>query len=219
MKTRCTRDIRRRGFDAAILVALLAAGGCGNLTPGGIGEATVVVTGDQPFPAPSGARESFDASVLPSSHDDDIDEADEAEGEVEVEFLVSLVTEAGSEVRLGSDRLRVRVDLQGEQRADVVTQMIPALRYTRLRLIFTEIEAEVEAGLVINGVPVIGEIDVELDDVSLLVTRPIDIDVGDGESVQLVVDLNAPAWLTAVDPLTLLVDETVFAGLINVITP
>jgi hypothetical protein len=52
--------------------------------------------------------------------------------------------------------------------------------------------------------------------VTLPVTRAIDLDIADGSSVELVVDLNAPAWLQAVDPLTGLVDESVFAALVDV---
>jgi hypothetical protein len=204
-----------------VLILLVATGACGNLTPGGVGEATVAVTGNVPTPAPTSSPSlaTVFESTARSSHDDEVDEADEVEGEVEVEFLVSLVSENGSEARLGDGALRVRVDLQGVEEAPVVTQLIPAVRYTELRLVFTEIDVEVEGGLVINGEPVTGEIRVELEDVSLLLTRPIDLDVGHGQEVLLVIDLNAPAWLTAVDPILLTVDETVFAGLINVVIP
>jgi hypothetical protein len=132
---------------------------------------------------------------------------------------VSLVSESGSETQLGENELEVEVDLQGADEPEVVTQVIPAVRYTELRLVFTEIKAEVQGGLVINGIPIIGELHVELQDVSLLVTRPIDLDVNHGEQVRVLVDLNAPAWLTAVDPITLAIDETVFAGLVNVVIP
>jgi hypothetical protein len=54
--------------------------------------------------------------------------------------------------------------------------------------------------------------------VNVPVTRPIDIEVSDGQSVDLVVDLNAPAWLAALDPVTRTIDESVFAGLVNVVT-
>jgi hypothetical protein len=196
------------------LILTLGIAACGNLTGGGIGEATVAVTGNEPGPAPSASYAAASEPIAPTS-----DEADEAEGQVRVRFLVSLVSESGSETQLGENELEVEVDLQGADEPEVVTQVIPAVRYTELRLVFTEIKAEVQGGLVINGIPIIGELHVELQDVSLLVTRPIDLDVNHGEQVRVLVDLNAPAWLTAVDPITLAIDETVFAGLVNVVIP
>jgi hypothetical protein len=204
---------RRSGVALAALVAL--TGGCGNLTAGGIGEATVVVSGD----ADPVVQAALQAALLPSapaasSHEEEDDEA--PEGEVEVELELYLVSEAGDPIRLGFDEIRVRVDLGGETEADAVRWNVPATRYTELLVIFTEIEAEVDAGLIINGVEVTGEIDVDLEDVTLPVTRAIDLDIADGSNVELVVDLNAPAWLQAVDPLTGLVDESVFAALVDV---
>jgi len=207
---------------AIALVLVAAATGCGNLTPGGIGEATLAVTGNVPAPAPAPGLPGFVAAPvtapLPSSHDS-IDEAEEAEGKVHVKFRVSLVSAGGFETRLGPEEIELEVDLQGVEEPPEVTQQVTATRYTQIRFVFTEIKAEVEGGLVINGTPVMGELHVELEDVSLLVTRPVDLDVPDGGSVQLTLDLNAPAWLTAVDPVTLTVDEQVFADLIDVVTP
>jgi hypothetical protein len=176
------------------------AAGCGNLTPGGFtGDATVVVSGDADTLGP-----------LPSSHEN------EAEGNVEVEFLVFLISESGAPLQLGDEEIRVKVDLRGRSEMDVIDrELIPAIRYTELRLIFTDIDAEV-SGLVIDGVEIM-EVRVELEDLSLLVARPIDLDVTSGNSVELLIDLNTPAWLQAVDPLTGTVDETVFQSLVNVV--
>lgn len=216
------RRIHCRTTWSAALGLLLAAGACGNLTPGGIivGEATVAVTGDvpPPIPTPQPSLIAGGEPIAPTSHEG-IDEADEAEGQVHVRFMVSLVSESGSETRLGDEEIEVQVDLQGADEPPVVTQLVPAVRYTELRLVFTEVKAELDVGSVINGQPVDGEVRVELEDVSLLVTRPIDLDVTGGQQVRLVVDLNAPAWLTAVDPVLLTIDQAVFADLINVVIP
>jgi hypothetical protein len=206
---------RRSGVALWALVALTAAGGCGNLTAGGIGEATVVVSGD----ADPVLQVPLQAALLPSvpaatSHEEEDDDA--PEGEVEVEMELYLVSEAGDPIRLGFDEIRVRVDLGGETEADAVRWNVPATRYIELLVIFTEIEAEVDAGLIINGEEVTGAIDVDLEDVTLPVSRAIDLDIADGASVEVVLDLNAPAWLQAVDPATGLVDESVFAALVDV---
>jgi hypothetical protein len=198
-----------------VLSASIVVCACGNLTAGGYGEADVFVSGDAEDPAPPPTMYAAPTPIsAPLLADDD----DEAEGEVEVELELFLVTDAGDPVRLGRDELRVRVDLQGvEPEHAVVRQRLSApARFTGLRMVFTEIHAEVEAGLVIDGVPILGEVHVELEDVHLEVVRPIDIDLLEGETVELVLDLNAPAWLAAVNPITRTVDETVFASLVSV---
>lgn len=190
----------------------------GNVTVGGLtGEATVVVSGDAdtlsavgPVSAVPVGLSSATASPGPARS------PDEAEGEVEVEFLAFLVSESGSVLRLGEEEIRVRVDLRGRTEMDAVdSQPVPARLYTEFRLVFTDIDAEVE-GLVIDGMSVT-EVHVELEDLSLLVSRPISLEMSAGESAELVVDLNALAWLGAVDPLTGAVDETVFGDLVNVV--
>jgi len=199
--------------------AVLAAAACGNLTPGGLtGDITVSVTGDADTLSAALVAQPALAPVLlgaPARDSGPAATAEEAEGEVEVEFRAFLVSEGGGAVLLGNDELHVRVDLRGRTEADdIVTQMVPALRYTELRLVFSKIHAEVE-GLVIDGVPVT-EVDVELEQLSLEVTVPLDLDVQDGDVVDLVVDLNSLAWLDAVDPLTGAVSENVFADLVRV---
>ena len=217
MQNRCSRSERPRWAQSLALVLTLAA--CGNLTGGGVGEATLSVTGNvpPPIPAPQSSLVATAGPVAPSSHEPD--EADEAQGSVHVRFLVSLVSERGSETRLGDEEIEIEVDLQGADEPPVVKELIPAVRYTELRIVFTEIKAEVSDGLIINGQLVTGGVHVELEDLALLVTRPIDLDVGHGQSVSLLVDLNAPAWLTAVDPITRTINESVFADLVNVVIP
>jgi len=221
MMHRPTRLSSAMSAQALMVFLTLGATACGNLTAGGFGEATVAVSGDQPeaaaAPQPAPGMEPQDSlAASPSGPSQSSDEND-PEGEVEVEFRLFLVTEAGNALALGDDQLRVRVDLQGRNEADAVDrQRIPATRYSELQIVFTEIDVEVESGLVIGGVEIVGLVEVEIEDITLLVTRQIDLDVDIEESVELVIDLNAPAWLAALDPLTLTVDEAVFASLIDV---
>jgi hypothetical protein len=63
---------------------------------------------------------------------------------------------------------------------------------------------------------VVGEVRVELEDVALVVTRPLNLDVGDGESVFLLIDLDANTWLQAVDPVLGVINEEVFANAVAV---
>lgn len=205
----------RRAATLSLLGGLLSAG-CGNVTPGGVGAATVVVSGDhQPAtPSPSMAALALASPPAPSSH------GNQPEGEIQAKFSLFLVSESGAVTRLGPEEIEVHVDLQGKAEGDAVRdQPVAATLYTELRIIFTDIKVEVEGGLVVNGVTILGEVRVELDDVALLVTRPISLDVPPDGSVVLVMDLNGPAWLEALDPTTTpyTIDESVFATLVDVV--
>ncbi len=65
--------------------------------------------------------------------------------------------------------------------------------------------------------PVVGEVRVEIEDLTLLVERAIDFEIRGGDLVEMVVDLNTPAWLQAVDPTTGLVDESFVQNLVAVV--
>jgi hypothetical protein len=86
---------------------------------------------------------------------------------------------------MSEDQIRIRVDVQGRQELDVAVQAVPATLYTQIRIIFTDIRVEVASGLIIDGVPVVGEVEVELKDVALVVTRPLNLDIGDSETVKV----------------------------------
>ena len=132
------------------------------------------------------------------------------------EFFINLVAASGDEVSMSEDQIRIRVDVQGRQELDVAVQAVPATLYTQIRIIFTDIRVEVASGLIIDGVPVVGEVEVELKDVALVVTRPLNLDIGDGESVFLLIDLNANTWLQAVDPVLGVIMKEVFANAVSV---
>lgn len=214
------RAIRSR-FLWGLPLLLLGLGGCGgNLTAGGLtGETSVTVSGDAPDPAaaPAAARIAAPGPFAGrSEEEDDDDDDEEPEGEIEAEFLLFLEDADGNSVALSEEELRVAVDVQGEREADAVQAVVPAARYTALRIVFTEIEIEVESGLVIDGVPVVGDLEVELEDATLTVLRPLSLDLDDGGRAELLVDLNAEAWLVAADPDLRRIAEEVFAQAVTV---
>lgn len=198
---------------ATVLLALVAGAGCGNLTAGGLtGEASVTVSGDAPDPAPAGPP----LAAAPPALQDDDDDDDQPEGEIEAEFRLFLEDADGNSVPLSDDVLEVQVDVGGEREADAVQATVPAARYTDLRIVFLDIEIEVEAGLIIDGVPVLGDLEVELEEGTLTVTRPLSLDITEGGRAELLVDLNAESWLTAADPDLRRIAEEVFAQAITV---
>jgi len=221
-----------------VLILAVAAGGCGDLTPGGVGdaEADVVVTGDAsrgggssavspivPSPdatsargaggAEPGERDPRPALVLDGASADD----DEPEGEIEVTFRAFLIGADGTLVALTDDEVEVNVDIPGRTEAEVVRgRRIPAATYSGVRLVFTEIEAEVDEGLVIGGRPVLGEIEVELDADALEVERSVNLVVPEGGRVELVIDLNSTAWLNAANPALKIVAANIFRNSVRV---
>jgi len=207
-------------FRALAVAGLLSAPwGCGNLTMGGVANATVVMSGDAPdaTAALSPAMPSTAAQVAPSAPSRS-SHSDGPEGQIELDFSLTLVSESGAYTRLGDERIEARLDVRGDSEVEPVNELIPVDRYVELRIVFSEIRIEISDGLIINGEPVVGEIRIEFDDVVLPVNKDIDVDVVPGQNVELLIDLNAPAWLEAVDPETLTVDPTVFAQLMAVTT-
>lgn len=208
-----------RSAAAFLLAGALA--GCGNLTAGGIGEASVAMSGDAPDDGSSPQMAVVSDASSPSldlldpmlsEHDDN------PEGEVEAVLSVFLVAEDGTATALTDGDVRVRVDLQGVQEPEIGSRRVSAGTYTALRMVFTEIDVEVDDGLIIDGEPIIGEIDVAFEDVNLLVERSLDLQIDEGERAELLIDLNSESWLAAVDPLTVppSVDGQVFADLVTV---
>lgn len=192
--------------------ALLA--GCGNLTAGGLtGEATVTVSGDAvdaPAPAPQSAAGALTTSPFKAP-------GDTPEGQVEADFFLYLVSASGDPVSLSENPIQIRLDVQGQQEADAVDrQKVPATLYSEIRMVFTDIRVQVSAGLIINGTPVVGEVRVELKDTALTVTRPLNLDIGENDSVFLLMDLNANTWLQAVDPVLGVITEEAFAAAVSV---
>lgn len=212
---------RRRQLGALGLLAAAAA--CGSLTAGGAtGEAAVIVSGDAPDSPPAASLieappAAWAAASEPASteHDGEGEEDEHPEGELEAEFSLFLVAGGGELVPLTDGDVQIRIDLEGLGEPEVADRVVAARSYTALRIVFSEIEVEVDAGLIIDGEPVVGPIDIEID-TSLVVEKSLALDIGDEERVVLVVDLNAASWLQAVDPVARTVDPQVFADLIAV---
>lgn len=188
------------------LVIVLTAGvltACGNLTAGGVGEVTVTLTGDDPTAAHAAAfnapghtaaveAESTSRALSPAASDH---EDNDPEGELEAEFELFLESENGDLVSLTPEgEIRVRVDLEGVENPEIASQMVDAMRYVGLRMVFVEIEVEVDRGLIINGVPFVGPVRVELEG-RLTVRRPLDLDIQVDDVVSLQIDLNAANWI------------------------
>ena len=211
----------RRLSSLTLTAALLAGAACGNLTMGGFGEAVVVVSGDAPdtlvstpnalVPQVARIRAEPAGGWEPASGEDD-----EPEGQLEAEMRLFLISEGGARVSLSDDELEVRVDLQGVEQDETLPQEVPADSYDRLQIVFLQIEAQVDAGLVIGGDTITGPIDIDIEGDSLIVEKPLILRVDEGARTEIFIDLNAASWLQAVDPATLTVSAETFATLITI---
>jgi hypothetical protein len=146
------------------------------------------------------------------------DDVEEPEGKLEIEFILSLIDDRGEVIPVDDKEIEVELDLAGFFEADAVLAVMPARRYVGLRVDFTEIEVEVARGVVIDGVPIQGRIEIELeDDEVVTVERPLDIVLPEGGRIQVLLDLNTRTWLRAIDPDLRTVAERVFADAIRVV--
>ncbi len=205
----------KKGATTLITLAACALlAGCGNLTAGGLtGEATVTVSGDAadaPVAAPQ--RLVGLSATGPWTVSSDI-----PEGQIEADFFVSLITNDGIPISLSDDPIQIRLDVQGQQEIDAVDRRtIPATLYSGIRMVFTDIRVEVSSGLIINGDTVKGEVRVELKDTALIVNRPLTVNIREGDSVFILMDLNANTWLQAVDPVLGTISEDAFGAAVTV---
>jgi hypothetical protein len=203
------RDSIRIALGTAL--AAVALSGCGNVTVGGYTNVNVAMTGNSTTPAPTVLAASYSRLEAPL-------QADSApSGQVELAFRLYLVAESGDTVRLGGGDLEASLDVEGQDEPQVAQALVPAGRYKALEVVFKEVSVEVEGGLVVGGQTITGPVDVEIEGLSLPVTRAVNIDALDGATIQILVDLNAPAWLEAVDPVTKTINQDVFAGLVDVV--
>jgi hypothetical protein len=131
-------------------------------------------------------------------------------GTIDVAFSAYLRADDGTGFQLGSDQLFGKVAIDGSDEQLLKIQVTPEDRYTEISFYFTQVSADV-----VSGLPVVGEVSVDLAS-TLTFSRPIDLDLSEGEQVELVIDLNAPAWLATADPITQTVQAAVFAALVEV---
>jgi hypothetical protein len=166
-------------------------------------------------PSPDGAPASASQDPVAWSDDDD----DDPEGKLELEFLLYLIRDDGALVEVDDKEIEVELDLAGFFEADAVRTILPAGRYVGLRVKFTEIEVEVDGGVIIDGVPITGPIEVELeDDEFITIERPLNVVLEDGgRRIEILLDMNARVWLAAIDPDLRKVAERVFAEAIRVV--
>jgi hypothetical protein len=195
----------------------VAAAGCGDLTAGGVGQGEAVVSGNGQGASGSAAYSQAPRGGAGSSGAFSASPATDIEGEVTVELEVLLVSEGGGAETLSAGVREVTVDIAGDLPQALGPVSLPAGSYSEARVVFHRVEAQVLGGLEVVGLPIEGPITVDFEgSATLLVERPVSVEVVDGGGLILTVHLRSADWLRLLDPVTLLVPAATFTGSVEV---
>jgi len=202
------------------LLLLGALPACGELTSGGFGETEVYATADDDPESDALARSSAPRlqGAAPPAPGANSAAVLALEGSLETRLQVFLRTDASASwVEITDGPVDLTLDLDGEPDESAGENQVSAGSYSHVRVVFHRVEALVTGGLVVEGVPITGEVGVELGSGgTLTVERDVDVEVVADGSLELLVDLNASVWLPAASLVTRTVAGAVFQGAVHV---
>jgi hypothetical protein len=184
----------RKAFWLALLAATPLLSGCGTdaLAGGFDGEVRTVATS-----SPEGGGANDEAGAAPARYSRAPSAA--AEGTVSFDAAVALVSSDGEEVRITKGTVPAVVAIDGSDSSLLGEARVPAGSYARARVTFTRVSADITGGLVVGGLPLLGEVRVQIGaGERLVVERPITLTVAPESQETVIVDLNARAWLDSV---------------------
>jgi hypothetical protein len=197
---------------AAGLALVIGVGACGNLTSGGVGELEVfAVADDPPEEGAAAASTSTSAPAPPGSSNAMI-----IEGTITFEVGIRVLSDDGDWVDLTDGFAERTLRLEGTDEAKLATGGVPAGRYRRARMPFRRIEANVLRGLNVDGEVVVGMVPVNiLPGAAITVERALDLEVRDGETEAILMDLNVQLWLRRFDRMRRHVRESDFSDAVR----
>jgi hypothetical protein len=199
----------------ATLFALAAAAllaGCSDATgTAGSGDAQMQVAavgddgGASAYTAPEGGAPRFSTTT--------------AEGTVDFQARVYVQTQAGGWVELtGGAAQQAVVDASGRAGSVVfASSHVQAGTYTRVRVVFEQVKANVSGSMTISTGLLSGTVNVDTQgDGSVTVERQVSASVSAGGTAHLLIDLNSDVWLNQASATTHTVSEAAFAGAVQV---
>lgn len=198
----------------ASLFALAAAAllaGCSDATgTGGSGDSRmqVAAVGDGDGGSAQAAREGGARYAVTT-----------AEGTVDFRARAYVQTQAGGWVELtGGAAQQAVVDASGRAGAVVfATSRVEAGTYTRVRLVFEQVKANVSGSLQISSGLLSGTVNVDTQgDGSVTVERQVSATVSAGGTGHLLIDLNSDVWLNQASASAHSVSEAAFASAVRV---
>ena len=197
------------GFLSAALV--LGLGACDNPAgvEGGDARMRVAAVGDGAGAARSRAGEAPSFSQALSG----------AEGTVSFRARVYVRSEVGSWVELtGRQARQATVDASGRGGAQLLaTARVDAGSYQQVRVVFEEVRANVSGGIQIGTGILTGELRVDLQgDNQVVVERRVNATASADATTELLINLNADAWLKQASAQSKTVSEAAFQSAVQV---
>jgi len=191
---------------AALLVGGLAACEKSGTAPEGDAQMLVEVQGDQ-----AGSS----ASTAPATASR---ESAGVDGTVKVRARVYARTATGAWVELTQGAVERTVDASGRGGAQLLTTAsLQAGGYSRVRVEFEDVRANVTGGLMVGVGSLEGEVKVVMDGSGrTVVEREVSFTTGSEAATRLLIDLNASAWLGRVNATTRTVSEADFRSAVGV---
>jgi hypothetical protein len=195
----------------AIAAAALLAG-CSDATgTGGSGDARmqVAAVGDGGGPSANAAPDRSAPRYATTT----------AEGTVDFRARVYVQTQAGGWVELtGGAAQQAVVDASGRAGSVVLaTSRVEAGTYTRVRVVFEQVKANVSGSLEVSTGLLSGTVNVDTQgDGSVTVERQVSASVSAGATSRLLIDLNSGVWLNQASASAHSVSEAAFAAAVQV---
>ena len=184
------------GFGPRVaLAAVLASltGACGNLTSGGFGDLEVIVATDSVPATASLSAPPPALSLVPSRVGAQQQMVD---GTLTIRVQVFALTRSGASVEVTNGVQELVMPLSGSAPFVLVRKELPAGAYSAIRTVFASVVAQVEGGLVIDGVPIRGPVTVDLgSEGRIVVDTPIDLRIEEDIEARIKVDLHTTRWI------------------------
>ncbi len=202
-----------RGINLNLLSAalVLGLGACDNPAgvEGGDARMQVAAVGDDNGASRSTAGEAPSFSQALS----------ETEGTVDFRARVYVRSDVGGWVELtGREAQRATVDASGRGAAQVfATARVNAGSYQQVRVVFEEVRANVSGGIQIGTGILNGEFRVDLQgDNQVVVERQVNATASADATTQLLINLNADAWLNQASAQSRTVSEAAFQSAVQI---
>jgi hypothetical protein len=143
-----------------------------------------------------------------------------AQGTVSFQARAYVQTSAGAWVEL-TDGAYEQVNVAASSAASAArvfaTENVQATSYTRVRLVFREVDADVQGGIQIGTNLLTGSVTVSAgSDGEIVVERAISVNAQAGATTHLLLDLNSNLWLSQASTESRSVAEAAFAGAVSV---
>ncbi len=198
---------------AALALSTLLLAGCGKeVVVGGQRDVETVATGDA-TPEPSPSR--TDGARFVRGPGEPRFTSARGQGFAVFTADVRLFTAAGASAIPGGGS-PTAVQLDGRDTVRVARGQVPAAPYTRARVVFRNVAAQVTGGLTVGGIAITGTVVVDIPSGdSLVVESALPFSPDQDAPETLIVDLDASTWLAATDPVTRRVPPTVFRNAVK----